>query len=121
MKFLSDENISPVIVEELRKTNHDVFDLKEKKLRGISDNDVAILAEKEKRVILTHDSTFINVINPTLKIRMLLISFKQKEATRERMQMIGWFIGDKAKYIFDRKTRIHLKLEADNLKIFPLA
>lgn len=120
MKFLSDENISPVIVEELRKANHDVFDLKEKDLRGISDNDVAILAEKEKRVILTHDSTFINVINPTLKIRILLISFKQKEATREKMRMIGWYIGHKAKYIFRKKSRIFLKLEAETLKIMPI-
>jgi len=28
MKFLADENISPVLVNKLRKEKHDVFDIK---------------------------------------------------------------------------------------------
>lgn len=120
MKFLTDENISPIVVGELRKLKHNVLDFKEKELRGLSDGEIANLAEKEKRIILTHDTTFIQMINPLLEIKILLISFKQKEAAREKMKMVAWFIGDRAKYIFRKKNRIYLKLEAENLKIFSL-
>lgn len=121
MKFLADENISPIVVTELRKSGHDVLDLKEKGLRGLSDNEIGKLAVKEIRTILTHDTTFIKSISPDIRVKILLITFKQKEATREKMNMVAWYISDKAKYIFKKKTRIYLKLEAETLKIFPIA
>lgn len=45
--FLTDENISPVIVKQLRKHKHNVLDIKEKALRGLCDDEIARLAAKE--------------------------------------------------------------------------
>lgn len=53
MKFLTDENIAPGIVHELRKGKHDVFDIKEKHLRGITDIEVA-KSQLQKNELLLH-------------------------------------------------------------------
>jgi predicted nuclease of predicted toxin-antitoxin system len=57
MKLLADENISGVLVEELRARGIDVVWVKTH-FRGISDDVVTDLASAEGRVILTSDKGF---------------------------------------------------------------
>ncbi|MBI2076304.1 MAG: DUF5615 family PIN-like protein [Candidatus Aenigmarchaeota archaeon] len=63
LKLLTDENIAKSVVNALRRTGYDVKDVKEEKLFGISDEEVLELANKENRVIITHDKDFANLIN----------------------------------------------------------
>ena len=58
IKLLTDENVSPKVVDFFRKYKMDVFDIKEKSLCGIEDEEILNIALKEKRFILTHDSDF---------------------------------------------------------------
>ena len=66
LKFLTDENISASLVNLLRSKDHNVKDIKEEKLFGISDNEVLKLAFKENRVVITHDKDFANLLNYSL-------------------------------------------------------
>ena len=59
MRFLSDENIATSVVLSLRHAGHDVFDVKEQVLFGASDAELARLAQRQRRIIITHDSDFL--------------------------------------------------------------
>lgn len=57
MKFLADENVDAPIVERLRKDSHTILYVLEMN-RGISDDEVIHLANKESAVLLTADKDF---------------------------------------------------------------
>lgn len=58
LKLLTDENVLPRIVSFLRKKGIDVVDVKERRWHGNEDKYLMEVANKEKRVILTHDADF---------------------------------------------------------------
>lgn len=120
MKFLTDENISPVILDELRYGKHNVYDLKEKKLRGISDQQIAQIAKRENRIVITHDVKFASSLLTSTSTKFLLITFSHKRETRSIMKLIGKYISENSMLIFKKRAKIHIKLDADKLKIIPL-
>ena len=58
LKLLTDENIQPEVVDFLRKNEFDVVDIRELNYYGKPDHFIFKYANKEKRVIITHDSDF---------------------------------------------------------------
>ena len=74
MKFLADENIARSVVQELRNHNFDIIDVKENDLRGATDRTLIRIADKEERIIITHDKSFGNVLTqPNIKHKGVLI------------------------------------------------
>jgi len=62
MRFLTDENVYPQIVESIRQLSHDVLDIKEQNLFSISDGDVIKMAQNTGRILITFDKDFSNII-----------------------------------------------------------
>ena len=62
LRFLTDENVSSSLVKAVRDEGYNVKDIKEKRLFGISDKKVLVLAFKENRVVITHDKDFANLL-----------------------------------------------------------
>lgn len=58
LPLLTDENIHPEVKEFLRKSGHDVLDVKESGLTGTSDLLLLQRAFAENRAVITHDSDF---------------------------------------------------------------
>ena len=58
MKFLADMGISPRVVEELRQKGHDAIHLAEQGHNRMLDSDILQKAREEKRILLTHDLVF---------------------------------------------------------------
>jgi len=58
IKILTDENISPKVVEFLREQGMNVLDTKEQGWYGKNDEDLLNIAYQQQRFILTHDSDF---------------------------------------------------------------
>jgi predicted nuclease of predicted toxin-antitoxin system len=56
--FLTDENIHPAVIAELRASGHDVFDVCENGLMGSHDTVLLKLANSMHRVVITHDRDF---------------------------------------------------------------
>jgi len=56
--FLTDENIHPAVVADLRARGCDVLDVREAGLRGAEDVALLQLAYSTNRVVLTHDRDF---------------------------------------------------------------
>ena len=61
-KFLTDENISPALVEFLQHQGFDVKDVRETGMSGASDAEVLALAQAEERTVVTFDKHFANIL-----------------------------------------------------------
>ena len=62
MRFLTDENIYPQMVEAIRRLSHDVLDIKEQNLFSIPDSDIIQIAQDTKRILITYDKDFSNIL-----------------------------------------------------------
>ncbi|MFZ1755458.1 MAG: DUF5615 family PIN-like protein [Caldilineaceae bacterium] len=58
MKFLADMGISPKAVLHLRQRGHDALHLMEENLHRLPDPDILAKSRRERRVLLTHDLDF---------------------------------------------------------------
>lgn len=74
--FLTDENIFPRVVEFLRSHNFDVKDIRGELLVGISDEEIANLAKKEQRILLTFDKHFGNILQYPPELYFGIIRFR---------------------------------------------
>ncbi len=63
LKFLADENVAPRVIEALRKEGFSVLSVYEERLSGASDEKLLKFTQVEKRIILTHDKDFGNLIH----------------------------------------------------------
>ena len=61
MKFLADENIPLETVTNLRKNGIDIHSVIDRKV-GMNDDDVLSLSNKEKRILVTYDKDFCELI-----------------------------------------------------------
>lgn len=87
MLLIADANVFVPMVEGLRNMGHDVFDVKEKGLENLSDPAIFRLAQEEKRILVTMDKDFSNILlYPPGKhqgiIVVKLYRLKVTEATR---------------------------------------
>lgn len=75
VKFLTDENIFPAIVNFLRQRGFDVADVREKGLSGADDDTVIAIARKEGRALVTFDRHFADILRypPTKYYGILVI------------------------------------------------
>ena len=62
MLLIADANVFVPIVDGLRDMGHDVFDVKERGLENLSDPDIFRLSQKEKRILVTMDKDFSNIL-----------------------------------------------------------
>jgi len=58
IRILADENISPKVVNALRRLKIDVLDVKEQGWYGKEDQELMNIAFRDQRFVLTHDSDF---------------------------------------------------------------
>lgn len=56
----------------------------------------------------------------SVKKKLLVISFQYKQATQQKMELVGWYIARNIALWFMSKSKIHLKLDANKLKIYTL-
>ena len=62
LRFLTDENVSPDIVQAIREAGYDVIDLKEAGRFGWSDTRVLTWAAARGSVVVTHDKDFAGLL-----------------------------------------------------------
>ncbi len=76
MKFLADMGIAWRIVEWLRQHNYDAVHLRELNLHRMPDNKIFAKAEQEKRIILTFDLDFGEIVAAAGKQIPSIITFR---------------------------------------------
>jgi len=114
MKFLADENIYEEIVEFLRKSGHDIEDLKELRKFGIADEEVLKLAIEKKRMLVTQDTDFADLRFLPRKNPGLIV-IRVKPATIENITLA---LGDLLKRIKPTRFKNSLViLEEDKIRV----
>ncbi len=80
IQFLADENIALSVVKDLRKAGFNIKDIKEEKLQGSCDEEILELANREHRILLTHDKDFASIIltHKILSYGVILIRMKNQ-------------------------------------------
>lgn len=63
MSFLTDENIPRNVIDMLRDMGHEMLDVREQRMDGAPDSEVAGLARDERRVLVTLDMDFSNILH----------------------------------------------------------
>lgn len=91
MKFLADEDFPKPLVTTIRKFGHSVKTIQQKGLRGASDQTVANIALKEKRIVLTFDKDFLK--NQLANSKIILFEFP-RTPTSEITFLIKTFVAD---------------------------
>lgn len=61
-RLLTDENVFPALVQNLRSRGYDVKDIRESGLAGASDEAVMHLALRERRALVTFDKHFADIL-----------------------------------------------------------
>lgn len=60
--FLADENVAPRVIDALKKESFNILNVYEIGLSEAPDEEILKAAQKEKRIVLTHDKDFGNLI-----------------------------------------------------------
>ena len=116
MRFLTDENIAKSVVQALRKLEFDVKDIKEERLQGTSDEHIIQLANREDRIIITHDKDFGDLLsNQTIRHKGVILVRLKKQGPDNTIRVLSDLlrsdIGDKIKdnilVVSETKTTIH--------------
>ncbi|MCD6219920.1 DUF5615 family PIN-like protein [Candidatus Calescamantes bacterium] len=86
MKFLADENIEKPVVEYFRGEGHDVLWIAEIQ-KAITDEEVLSITRREKRILLTNDKDFGELIFLQKKVTsgIVLLRFKTEDALSKVM------------------------------------
>ena len=88
MKFLADENIGFGIIKSLRKRGYNVKSIRDIQL-GLKDSEVLLIANKEKRILITTDKNFgeLVFVNKLVHTGVILLRLK-KETTTEKLRVL---------------------------------
>lgn len=90
MKFLADEDFPKPLVVKIQKLGFLVKTIQQKNLQGSSDETVATLARKEKRIILTFDKDF---LKKPENLQVVVFHFP-KIPTSEILPLVEKFLND---------------------------
>lgn len=89
LKYLADENISPLTVKTIRQLGYDITSAVEIGLQGAEDEKVVLLAQQENRIIITFDLDFGEIFyfasNIDVGIIVLRINPQTVEHTNKRL------------------------------------
>lgn len=82
MRFLADESCDFAVVRALRAVGHDVVAVAEGALRGSSDVDVIALARDSRRILLTEDKDFGQLVFAAVKANAGVLFVRYPQAAR---------------------------------------
>jgi len=85
IKFLADENIAFRVIETLREEKFNVLSIYEEKLSGLSDEKILRMAQRQKRIILTHDKDFGNLIHQPHQLHSGIILLRLKNQSPQNV------------------------------------
>ncbi|MFQ5674609.1 MAG: DUF5615 family PIN-like protein [bacterium] len=88
MDIFIDENIPSITVEALRKTGHDVKDIRGTKDEGISDDEIWQWMQYERRLLITTDKGFSKFRNQS-HYGILIIRLRKPNQQKIHERIIG--------------------------------
>ncbi len=89
MKILADENLNGLFITDLRNAGYEVLSVREN-LGGITDPEVAALADEANAMLITEDKDFGELIfaYKTVKITVVFLRYRKPEIELLRRQLL---------------------------------
>lgn len=110
MKFLADEGVDRSIVNALRELHHNVYYVIEE-TRSLSDDELLAIAANEKRILLTRDKDFGELVYRLGKQHTGVILIRLEGYTTEiRSQMVSMIIEKHQHELIDAFTVVQPKV-----------
>ena len=92
MRFLADQNVSPLTVSFLREAGHDAIRVSEILPHNSPDRIILALAARERRVILTHDLDYGGLLvverGPVASLVLMRLSTTRVERVNEILRRV---------------------------------
>ncbi|RME86917.1 MAG: hypothetical protein D6770_10780 [Anaerolineae bacterium] len=113
MRFIVDECTGPLVSRWLREKGHDVFDIYEQ-ARGISDEEVLEIANREKRILITNDKDFGEKIYRERKVHSGVILLRLKnERARNKIAVLEQLLSNykavlKGRFVVADEKRVRI-------------
>ena len=115
MKFLADENVPLDVVLKLKQKDIDIAPLSETK-PGLEDEEVLSAANKERRVLITFDKDFGEIIFRSKKENSGVILLKIHPQTADYIT----FVLEKVLHMNINFERCFCVVEVDRVRVIPL-
>jgi predicted nuclease of predicted toxin-antitoxin system len=112
MKFLADENISNKVVNALRNKGVDIISIKDIE-PSLSDETVLEVANKHKRIVITFDADFAELVfRRRLKAKGVILLKFVPESTQDAIEKISNVLATQAKieghFLIVKENRIRV-------------
>ena len=120
MKFLLDENLSPLHAQTVRDLGHDAVSVVEIGLSGADDPDVRTAAIEQERILVTLDADFANVLRYPTARTPGVVRLRLHPATEEAIdamlrnaipRLAGVTLSGKLVVVDEHKIRIRPNLD----------
>lgn len=92
MRFLADQNVSPLTVSFLREAGHDAIRVSEVLPHNAPDRIILAFAARERRVVLTHDLDYSGLLvterSPVASLVLMRLSTTRVEQVNEILRRV---------------------------------
>lgn len=86
MRFLVDNALSPVFVEELAKAGHDALHVRDLGMQAATDEEIFDLATREGRIIVSADTDFGAILALRRTVEPSVVIFRRSSGRRPEQQ-----------------------------------
>ena len=119
MRFLLDQNQSPIVAELLNRMGHDAVHVRDLGLSRASDSEILASAVNESRVVVSGDTDFGELLARTNASSPSVVLFR-RQGQRRAAELAGLLVANLDAVAADLDSGAVVVMDADRVRVRPL-